>query len=69
MTPTWNSTDGVSAVRRSVEALRTAQELIAKASEEEDLDQRQAPMLEALRAFHQCDPASFSIPPPAAPWH
>ena len=44
------------------DALRAAQELIAKASEDGDLDQRRAPMLEALRAFHQCEPASFSIP-------
>jgi arginine decarboxylase len=47
---------------RTKDALRAAQELIAKASEDEELDQRRAPLLEALRAFHQCDPASFSIP-------
>src|SRR3954447_16489596 len=44
------------------DALRTAQELIFKAAEAGDLDQRRAPMLEALRAFHESDAASFSIP-------
>jgi arginine decarboxylase len=44
------------------DALRRAQERIARASEEGDLDQRRAPMLEALRAFHECEPTSFSIP-------
>src|SRR5215212_8703533 len=44
------------------DALRAAQERIARASEDGDLDQRRAPMLEALRAFHECEPASFSIP-------
>src|SRR4051794_27348421 len=34
------------------DALRAAQELVLKASEAGDLDQRRAPMLEALRAFH-----------------
>jgi arginine decarboxylase len=44
------------------DALRTAQERIAKASENGELDQERAPMLEALRAYHECEPASFSIP-------
>src|SRR3954466_12108557 len=44
------------------DTLRVAQERIAESSEEGDLDQRRAPMLEALRAFHECEPASFSIP-------
>jgi arginine decarboxylase len=42
--------------------LRVAQERIAKAAADGNLDQRRAPMLEALRAFHECEPASFSIP-------
>src|SRR3954469_15764596 len=44
------------------DALRAAQESILKASEAGHLDQRRAPMLEALRAFHESDAASFSIP-------
>jgi arginine decarboxylase len=44
------------------DALRVAQERIAKASEDGDLDQRRAPMLEALRAFHESEATSFSIP-------
>jgi arginine decarboxylase len=44
------------------DALRTAQDRILKAAEAGDLDQRRAPMLEALRAYHECKPASFSIP-------
>src|SRR4051794_37674100 len=44
------------------DALREAQERIAAAAEAGDLDQGRAPMLEALRAFHECEPASFSIP-------
>jgi arginine decarboxylase len=47
---------------KAKDALRTAQDRILKATEEGDLDQRRAPMLEALTAYHQCEPASFSIP-------
>jgi arginine decarboxylase len=44
------------------DALRAAQDRIARAAEAGDLDQRRAPLLEALQAYHQSDPASFSIP-------
>src|SRR3954468_20725645 len=44
------------------DALRAAQESILKAFEAGHVDQRRAPMLEALRAFHGSDAASFSIP-------
>src|SRR3954466_7606234 len=44
------------------DALAAAQERIRTAAENGDLDQRRAPMLEALRASHECEPASFSIP-------
>src|SRR3954453_20095886 len=44
------------------DALAAAQERIRLAAEAGDLDQRRAPLLEALRAYHECDPASFSIP-------
>jgi arginine decarboxylase len=44
------------------DALRTAQDRVLRAAEEGDLDQRRAPMLEALLAYHECAPASFSIP-------
>src|SRR5215211_9179673 len=53
----------MSTVERNVkDALAAAQERIRKAAEEGDLDQRRAPLLEALRAYHECEPASFSIP-------
>src|SRR3954464_10165585 len=48
--------------RTSGAALAAAQARIAKAAEAGDLDQSQAPLLEALRAFHESDAASFSIP-------
>jgi arginine decarboxylase len=55
--------DAMSTVEAGAQdALRAAQERIAKAAEDGDLDQGRAPMLEALRAFHECEPASFSIP-------
>src|SRR3954452_23864786 len=44
------------------DALAVAQERIRQAAEDGDLDQRRAPLLEALRAYHECEPASFSIP-------
>src|SRR3954449_5006051 len=44
------------------DALAAAQEKIRQAAEDGDLDQRHAPLLETLRAYHQCEPASFSIP-------
>src|SRR3954465_8439519 len=44
------------------DALAAAQERIRLAAEAGDLDQRRAPLLEALRAYHECEPASFSIP-------
>src|SRR3954464_13800482 len=48
--------------RNTKDALAAAQERIRKAAEDEELDQRRAPLLEALRAYHECAPASFSIP-------
>src|SRR3954447_5507990 len=48
--------------RNAKDALAAVQERIRKAAEDGDLDQRHAPVLEALRAYHECDPASFSIP-------
>jgi arginine decarboxylase len=55
--------DAMSTVEAGAQdALRAAQERIARAAEDGDLDQGRAPMLEALRAFHECEPASFSIP-------
>src|SRR4051812_28742867 len=48
--------------RNTKDALAAAQERIRKAAEDEELDQRRAPLLEALRAYHECEPASFSIP-------
>src|SRR3954466_15698308 len=50
------------AKRTAKDALASAQERILEAAENGDLDQRRAPMLEALRAYHECEPASFSIP-------
>jgi arginine/lysine/ornithine decarboxylase len=47
---------------RAQDALAAVQDQIAKAAEAGELDQRRAPLLEALRAFHECRPASFSIP-------
>ena len=44
------------------DALRAAQDRIARAVEAGDLDQGRAPMLEALAAYHESEPASFSIP-------
>src|SRR3954470_23964506 len=44
------------------DALARAQKRILEAAESDDRDQRRAPMLEALRAYHECEPASFSIP-------
>src|SRR3954454_17599691 len=44
------------------DALAAAQQRIAKAAEDKDLDQRHAPLLEALRAYHESAPVSFSIP-------
>src|SRR3954467_5606518 len=44
------------------DALAAAQEKIRKAADDGDLDQHHAPLLEALRAYHECEPASFSIP-------
>src|SRR3954449_10100852 len=48
--------------RTSGDALAAAQARIAKAAEAGDLDQSQAPLLEALQAYHQSDAVSFSIP-------
>src|SRR4051794_36782053 len=44
------------------DALAGVQHRIRQAAEDGDLDQRRAPLLEALRAYHECEPASFSIP-------
>src|SRR5215218_6781651 len=48
--------------RGTKDALRIAQDRIAEAVEDGDLDQRRAPLLETLEAYHQCEPVSFSIP-------
>jgi arginine decarboxylase len=48
--------------RATQDALAVAQQRILEAAEQGDLDQARAPMLEALRAYHACEPASFSIP-------
>src|SRR3954463_5607363 len=48
--------------RASGDALAAAQARIAKAAEAGDLDQSQAPLLEALQAYHQSDAVPFSIP-------
>src|SRR3954465_6549115 len=48
--------------RTTGDALAAAQARIAKAAEGRDLDQSQAPLLEALQAYHQSDAVSFSIP-------
>src|SRR3954471_17245604 len=50
------------AKRTAKDALASAQERILEAAENGHLDQRRAPLLEAVRAYHQCEPASFSIP-------
>src|SRR5215210_20565 len=42
--------------------LAVAQARIAKAAEAGERDHSRAPMLEALQAYHQSEPASFSIP-------
>jgi len=42
--------------------LSAAQQQILAAAESEELDQRRAPLLEALRAYHEVEAASFSIP-------
>src|SRR3954471_24316588 len=44
------------------DALAGVQRRIAAAAERGERDQSCAPLLEALAAFWQCDPASFSIP-------
>src|SRR3954467_9835902 len=48
--------------RTSGDALAAVQARIGKAAEAGDLDQSQAPLLEALQAYHQSDAVSFSIP-------
>src|SRR3954469_1946026 len=48
--------------RNAKDALAAVQERIQKAAQDGELDQRRAPLLEALRAYHECEPASFSIP-------
>src|SRR4051794_21855121 len=48
--------------RTAGDALAAAQARIAKAAEAGDLDQSQAPLMEALQAYHQSDAVSFSIP-------
>src|SRR4051812_24301826 len=48
--------------RTSGDALAAAQARIAKAAEAGDLDQSQAPLLEALQAYHQSDAVSCSRP-------
>jgi arginine decarboxylase len=47
---------------RTPDALGATQEQIRQVAENGDLDQHHAPMLEALRAYHESRPASFSIP-------
>ena len=47
---------------RARDALATVQDQIAGAVEAGELDQHRSPLLEALRAFHECAPTSFSIP-------
>src|SRR5829696_561857 len=46
----------------TADALRAAQKRIARAAEAEERDQARAPLLEALKAYHESDPASYSIP-------
>src|SRR5215217_2477761 len=59
----WYRTGTMSTIQRGTkDALRTAQNRIAKAVEDGDLDQRRAPLLEALEAYHEVEPVSFSIP-------
>jgi hypothetical protein len=53
---------GVTTADPDRDALAAAQRRIAAAAEQGDLDQARAPLLEALEAYHQCEPASFSIP-------
>src|SRR5215210_1036090 len=48
--------------RKTTDALRQAQDRIVEAAESRRLDQSRAPMLEALQAYHELEPASFSIP-------
>jgi hypothetical protein len=48
--------------RQAKDALASAQARIRDAAERGDHDQRHPPMLETLRTYHECDPASFSIP-------
>src|SRR3954466_1062194 len=48
--------------RTAGDALAAAQARIAKAAEAGDLDQSQAPLLEALQAYHRSGAVSFSIP-------
>src|SRR3954449_9165462 len=45
-----------------VDALDHAQDRIQQAEDSNDLDQRRAPLLEALEAFHDSDVAQFCIP-------
>jgi arginine decarboxylase len=47
---------------RARDALAAVQDQIVEAVEAGELDQRRAPLLETLRAFHECSPTSFSIP-------
>src|SRR5215217_7990430 len=59
----WYRTGTMSTIQRGTkDALRTAQNRIAKAVEDGDLDQRRAPLLEALEAYHEVESVSFSIP-------
>src|SRR5947209_1109911 len=44
------------------DALDQAQDAIQAAEDAHDLDQRQAPLLDALEAFHRSDVAQFCIP-------
>jgi arginine decarboxylase len=48
--------------RRTRDALATVQESIRRAAEAGEMDQRRAPMLEALEAYHATETVSFSIP-------
>src|SRR5829696_1689715 len=50
------------AERQTKDALAEVQARIARAAEAGERDQSRAPLLEALRAYHQVEHASFSIP-------
>jgi hypothetical protein len=54
--------------RRARDALADVQDRIREAAEGGMLDQGRAPMLEALAAYHECAPASFSIPAQSPPF-